>query len=769
MSYQIAYTTHFHSLDNTRWDIDIYIEDYTGSPLEISLEGDEPCVIEWQETGKTDVVQSAICILRVSNESDRQMLQLMNHTNAYAIVSRNGKRYWKGHLDDAVYEEPYSFKDAYVTELTFSDFGILNRIPFDLHGKESVGAIVRYCLASAGLGFDDGYPVSLYTSLVEPNTQQPVTLDMLYINADRFATEGDSWDKATMQRDVLEDILRPLGLRIMQKNAQIFVYDIEYLRDHSDMQAYPVWKGTDAVLKGSETFGCYEVAFAPDAKETIAEIDLDPNDRHVPDRVFAWYHDEDLNERAEGFYIDLATVDLPDGRRPLTFKTRSHLSSSDEVGIPWRVKATRRDSPALMPTTILGNEYVRWPVVAPPGSTESVASALFRIDSGYLPLVPDRHQFQLRVTLDLLLSLLLNPAEDAAEWNVTSFGYDTLLNMTTYNNFWVKRMLRAYVPVKLELMDEQGNVVMHYRNTRTTPGQEYAPSPLAPGNGQWEAGTATFGDMLLAYYNDGLGATPFEDWATNRQTMAAYDDKASKHLPSLYRKREQGEYLPLPPRAGILRLTVSNCIYSAPYPSTYPETELIKRLNWQLYRNPEITIVKANLTDDDIDTDDIRERQKPRPLADHFNETVMAGTWAEGIAPSARGLLFDASGKVWEKFVKNGSVRTLQEHRLRSIVDQTIYPQPVISGTAELDVQFCAKREWSTPGVFLVTAIRQNLHQDTEELTMARIANAGGYVYEFSWSNPVCVKEKRMDYTFDWSDPVCAKIFEKDEKDENDN
>ncbi|MDO5316970.1 MAG: hypothetical protein Q4F82_12845, partial [bacterium] len=163
MSYALAYTTHFHSLDNTPWEIGIYINGYDARPVEISLDGDEPCVIDWQETDKKDVVQSATCTLRVSNERDRQMVQLMNSTDAAILVSRYGKPYWWGYLDDAVYEEPYSFPKGYVTELPFTDFGALNRIPFTLSGKQSVGAIVRDCLDSIGYG--SGAIINLYTSL----------------------------------------------------------------------------------------------------------------------------------------------------------------------------------------------------------------------------------------------------------------------------------------------------------------------------------------------------------------------------------------------------------------------------------------------------------------------------------------------------------------------------------------------------------------------------------------------------------------------------
>ena len=143
-------------------------------------------------------------------------------------------------------------------------------------------------------------------------------------------------------------------------------------------------------------------------------------------------------------------------------------------------------------------------------------------------------------------------------------------------------------------------------------------------------------------------------------------------------------------------------------------------------------------------------------LNDLFSESLQAGSYQKGISPSARGLLFNGKGIVWEKFVKNGHARTLQEHRLKCHIDQVMYTQPVLSGTAELDTVFLAKREESTPGIFLVTRLRQDLHEDLEEVTMARIANAGGYVYEFAWSNPFCVQEEPS-FAFAWSNPFCVQ------------
>ena len=778
MSYQIAYTTHFRSLDNSLWDIDIYINDYNARPLEIKLEGDEPCVIEWQETGKMDVVQSSTCTLRVSNERDRQMVQLMNHPDAAVLVSHNGKWYWWGHLDDAIYEEPYSFTKAYVTELIFSDFGILNRIPFILTGKQSVGAIVRDCLDSIGYG--NGATITLYTSLLDPKTQQPITLDMLYINADRFEADGESWGAMTTKREVLEELLRPLGLRIMQKNGQIYIYDMEYMRDHDFMNNYIVWKGTDAYLKGSETFGWYEVAFEPDAMETLADdgLDYDSDRWHDSEKYFSKSYNEETGNASDiGFYIEIefplyvydATVQLAPGA--LVFRTRSVLTDSSDIGIAWRITCktiTGYIHNPLFPGIMIPIEVDRVHVNNHPAKSLSETETVFSLETGYLPVIPDRNDYQLRVNLDFLLSFRDNPLDDPPdEWVALqewySGHYDINERTWRHANFFAHM-----VPVKLELVDDQGNVVFHYKNADAEDvDRDYfgnivrvaKVTPCGIGQGEWVSGAASWADMFLGYYKDYDPNNTDRDplvtsgWVGNRIALSMEMEING----TLYRVRDDGEYLPLPPVAGRLRFTIGSGVF--PF---YPDGAVIVNpgcyywMAWQLYRNPKITIVKASRRDDGIGTEPVYERDMVNRYSDHLSESMKAGTYRKGIAPSARGLFFNANGIVWEKFIKNGSLRTLEEHRLRCLEDQTFYVQPVLSGTAELDIQFCAHREDNTPGIFLVTALRQDLHEDLEEVTMARIANVGGFVYEFTWSEPFCIEEEEP-YTFIWSDPVCAK------------
>jgi len=737
MSYVPAYTSQFHGTDGTSWSVEIAINNYESREQEIRLEADEPLVIEWQETRKTDVVQSSTCTLKVSNESDRQMVTLMQNHDVLCSVYRGENLYWRGMLDDRIYEEPYSFKQNYVTELTFSDFGYLNRTTFNMFHKRSLRYIIDDCLETARL---NSLPVIQMVSLANPKPLVPVSLEMLYISCERFQS-SDSTDEGPSKRDVLEEILRPLGLRIMQKNGKIWIYDIEYLRDET--VAVPVvWKGTDAILRGSETFGTYEIDFDSDPKETV----LDGSgiskiwDDASSNRFWAEYRDDNNSEEEIGFYFEFNYISSLHLNK---FRTRSYLSASDEFGYAYRARCF--DSVNNSKRNLLASTT---PIQL------NTIDKLFSFQSRYLPLIPDRDDFQFRVNLDFLFSPKLNPFEEAEDWNLDI--YETSWHTISWEN-WKEYMLRLYIPVKLEVLNDNGDVLYHYKNTNSYGGYLY---PLDPGHGKWLSGAGTWGEMLLAYYKPGddghLHETALDGWATNKQTISRSRAKA----PGVYAKRKDGEYVPLPPVPGYVRFTVSNGIVGL-LGDVEPQMLLNfdQYINWQLYRDPKVTVVRSNMVNDDIKKDDISDRESIDEYSVHrdvFQEGAKIGGYRKGVSPCARGLLFDGNGLVWSKFVKNTALRTLEAQRIKSLQDQTHLVQPEISGTAVLNPEFCIYSEASTSGVFLVTALRQDPKSATEYVTMARIAGIGGFVYEFSWSDPICVQEQER-YSYEWGDPVCVK------------
>lgn len=734
MSYNLAYTSQFHGTDGTRWSVEISILGFIGREKDIRLEHDEPLVIEWQETKKTDVVQSSTCTLKVSNETDRQMIELMTNKNAVCDVYRAGVLYWRGLLDDAVYEEPYSFSRSYVTELTFCDFGFLNRTNFTMTGKHSLREIVDDCLASAQLG---SLQVTQMISLVSPK-QERVALEHLFVSCDRFQPSGSDEEYPT-PREVLEDILRPLGLRIMQKKGKIWVFDIEYLRDETNVVPV-VWKGTDAYLRGSETFGIFDIEFDPNPEEDVIDGSIDPDKWNYvsADRFYAEYMDDDDAEREVGFYFEPAGIISSDVRKS---RTRPYLSASSEFFYARRARCY--DSVNESRRNILAT-YT-------PRNIDSV-SEMLSFQSAYIPLATNRDQFQFRVSVDFLFTPKLNPFEDAEDWNLEI--YETSWHTISWEN-WMNYMLRLYMPVKLEVLDGSGNVLYHYKNTNRSGGYLY---PLNPGNGQWLPGAATWGEMLLAYYKPGddgrLHETAFDGgWVTNKQVISRSRAKA----PGIYKKRKDGEYVPLPPAPGFIKFTISNGLVGL-VGDVEPQMLLNfdNYINWQLYKDPKVVLVRSDMIDDDVNKDNIKEEDVVDLLSGTFKEIGKIGCYRDGVAPCARGMLFDTYGLVWSKFIKNQSLRTLEEHRLRCVMDQTYLVQPELSGTAELNTEFCTHSDASTGGVFLVTALRQDPQSATEHVTMVRIAGVGGFIYDFSWGDPICVQEQEH-YRYEWDDLVCVQ------------
>ena len=162
MAYSTAYTARFTSIDGVQWGVDIDIDDSTITSTEIILDRDEPVTIEWPETTLGDAVQPSLCTVKVVNDTDRQMVPLMLG-NARCSVFRWGELYWRGLIDDSVYEEPYSYQNSYVTEITFSDLGILRRREFIPGGIMTLRDIVGGMAEQAGLSLANISLIPLHT------------------------------------------------------------------------------------------------------------------------------------------------------------------------------------------------------------------------------------------------------------------------------------------------------------------------------------------------------------------------------------------------------------------------------------------------------------------------------------------------------------------------------------------------------------------------------------------------------------------------------
>ena len=226
---------------------------------ELSFPGEEPLVIEWMETGKEEVVCGSTATLKVLSPGDRTYVGLYAiEAGSIALrVLREGVLYWTGTLDPEFYEEPYTDMSDYEVELTFSDFGILDRLQYTLSGLVTLEQIVRDGLLRCGLG---GLPVDeslISTKLTSGGGE--LTLGDLSVRSENFTDE----DGETLTvRDAIEGVFQPLGLRMVQKCGTVWVYDLNglYLRGGSSVLN---WHDDDQTLGVDKVANEAKVTFSP--------------------------------------------------------------------------------------------------------------------------------------------------------------------------------------------------------------------------------------------------------------------------------------------------------------------------------------------------------------------------------------------------------------------------------------------------------------------------------------------------------------------------
>ena len=124
------------SQSNVVWSAEIWkeIDDAPNKVGILSFDVGESVVIEWGEVSKEEPLCPSTATIRVISPDDGtyQNLYTIKAGSVGAHIYRDGQLYWAGTLDAEFYEEPYETRDNYVVSLTFSDFGVLDRIPMPL-------------------------------------------------------------------------------------------------------------------------------------------------------------------------------------------------------------------------------------------------------------------------------------------------------------------------------------------------------------------------------------------------------------------------------------------------------------------------------------------------------------------------------------------------------------------------------------------------------------------------------------------------------------
>lgn len=701
----LRYYSAFKSIGKVDWRIEIYQEsDSIPIPERVEMT-DEPLEIEWSETDKFDPIQSSCATINLISMDDRQFVDLysINPENVRLDVYRNNSLYWSGLIDPELYEEPYSYRDRYVVSITFSDFAILERLDWQRKGFGTIEEFVRECLNATKFTYTK---VNKYISTKLNEQYLGSLFDDCTLVGDNFFDEED--EPMTM-REVLEGILQPFALKIIQKNGQVYIYDLNYLIGFAP--SVVEWRGTDATLGTDSVYNNVTVTYSPYEQDKLMNIEVDEKDFPTPEtgaiRVYTDNHS--LDSEAVGFDIYLGEKGV--GTKDFDINTnfaalyniQPTYSGSEERGVAWCVHPlnTQYLTPAY---GVAGYTPHGLPTITPTSIIKPKSKVYIGIDNAA--------NYRLNVSLELLFDVRYNPFESASVPNEEG-NWGRLQNWCNF----------AYVPFALRLYDSAGNMIMRYNNINVMESNGWTTK------GQWENSSQKTGiSGFLAYYNlsdrktqSGLGG-----WQTNKPAIGYY----RKEFPALIGKLGDGDCIPLPPVPGMLELEIFAGVHQFDYGRDSGNIYAYTR--WVLYKNPKITIVDNYGNDlklEDVETSAWINKQ----AKEKYEISTIIGTRKDPL-PTGRGYILNTSSKsAYRTFYRAGVQDSLERLLIGTVYSNHSRRANVLSGTTKLQPAFCSMYDKSdVDSKYVVLSEIQHPADDTSEVKLVRLFedNFEGIEYE---------------------------------------
>lgn len=691
---QLRYRGEFLSIRGTVWRVEI-LQDAAAPYTVKELEFDgTPLVLEWPKTDKEEVLCGSRATLTLISPGDRNFIDLytIKPATIRMDVYRDGALYWSGTLDPEFYEEPYEQAAGYPVSLTFSDFGILDRLNLKLRGRHTLREYLVDALACAGLpytGYDSGY-----VSTTFPGSTAPLTGSEITVASDNFVDEDGEWSSL---KKVVEGILQPLGMKLIQRAGRVWLYDLNGL--YSRSKPVPVeWSGDSQTLGVDKVANNVTITFSPYAKSDLLPA-FEYTGAHSPDvrndgtkvttdakyknyvSFFDDYKKETMANGAGGtsftlFYGgDCKGLDRV-GAHATCFFMEPNGGGGEHAGVLWDYRLALGEFLKTDRTLAFATPVPRWergPGLQP--ATKYLTGSgyeVFVTEPVYLPPYPsdDRRGHYLRLTMETLLDARYNPLGNGeAKFNYPEWDGD----LKVCSAF-------VFIPVRVLLKDASGKVVMHYSNIwNTTQGR---PANLSAAQGEWlEGPPREVHDCYLEYYNldDLKRDAGIRGWKANRHNIGRPDGQNGRPevgpTADAFKQLGDGEFIPYPPRDGYLSIEVYPGVLGYDYAegdarlpfgqpgSAWERHGFYDKVRWVAYKPPKLELVKNSYTMSTDDMDDIEYRGwVNRDAKEGISLETVCGT-AEDMSPTARGAYYDArTSRPLLKLARAG--RTDQPERL---------------------------------------------------------------------------------------------------------
>lgn len=701
----LRYYSGFYSRDNIPYRIEIWQDaEAAFDPERITLAAD-PVEIEWAEVDKLEPVHSSSATLNMVSLSDRCFADL--YTVAPGTIRldilRNGALYWSGTLDTELFEEPYSYKDRYITTVTFSDFAVLDRMDWQDRGVKTMSEVLETCLAAAG--FNRGVlEKRVSTGLAEGYTGD--LFDDCSLMCDNFFDEDD---EPSSIREVLDEMLRPFALRLKQKNGKLLLYDINGIYDTASTAVQ--WRGTDAEMGVEPVYNKVTITFSPYASATLFDGTLAPDDILTDQADVAGeemvYTDRTLN--TEGFRFTygasgtrrLGKLELTDaGGRP--FRIDPEYSGSNAAGVMWGYR-TGTDWHGSRPQNPVEGDYGTYPTMDT--CHKMITLPKVRVLSNH---DANGRRYRMRVTLSVLFDVRYNPFEPASRKNEEG-NWDDFANWVNY----------GYIPVRILLYDDAGKARYYYDNhmVRWNEDPTYG--------GTWKMMVESTQEDIqiswLSFYDlsNRESNTGFGGWQENKRALGYYSGK----LTDSYIKAPTGELLPSLPISGYIEVMIYSGVWRRDNNDNYPFPHKVWTISrWLLYKDPKIEIVKDNgrdIEEEDIEVSAWINRQAKEGL----DISTIIGT-SQVLVPSGRGYILKTSDlSILQTFNRASVTDSLERLLAGTVYSNYARRMPTLNGTVALIPSAEVLSDVSSDNAkYMLLSEVQNLAAETSEIKMAEIA-----------------------------------------------
>jgi hypothetical protein len=696
------YAGEFVSTYGTVWKAEIFQEAETAFSTvgELSFPYSQPLVLEWEAKGKEEVIQGSSATLKVISPSDRAYVDLYQ-VKPCAVrldVYRAGALYWRGTLDTELYEEPYEAKDGYEVTLTFADFGVLERKKLYGHETQSVRTMIERAIEAAGLA-----GLEIDDSLV--STTLPGTAGGLL---DELLVSGDNWydedGEAITAEEVVEGVLQPLALRMIQREGKVWIYDINGLTGQE--RTWIEWSSARQTLGTDKVYNNVKVTWSPYVREGNlvdddsvrmktdpslfkfdADATLDGGTAWNGSRYNSYHYSTDSDDWADptdcGFTLWTSAAGknatLRDAAvRFFKVEAQNDGDGSDGVAVTWTgVWGMKEDGDKTMIMHVNG--------VAPDAlGTSAPAGVLWESAHATLPGVKG-DGLRIRITLEMLLDPRSNPFETASEWMKGA-------RERTYQEQWNRYGNFVYVPVCVKWKDAGGKVWCWDNRDTINMKAGLTVKTLEQTLGFWKEYTESAGKPgvwgYLAYYSGSdreNTAGVANGWAKNRPGINPHKRNITTQL-----EKAEGAYLPYPDGCTEVWVEVLKGGWIA-VDDSHDTSDTRTAYFFQNYKIrhiwmklPSIELLRDRLFDEELDTDDITYSAELEAEAEEELEIETVCGSAEGGVAGARGVYVTQAGEQVTALTRAGRTAQIEELLIGTMYSQYASRHTVLSGEAEL-------------------------------------------------------------------------------------